>query len=195
MSALARRLMAVAVLAVLCLVAPKKYFDRVLSFASYTTKSRTISTRLQVQRGALGQLMDHPLLGVGYGNRYGIFDYYTKYPDKKHAVTPHNAYLQVASQTGLIGLAALGVFLWQLLRQTRRAVAFYHRTGQQQMVRLGYGLSISVMVFLFAGLAMDLFDKGMPQGWLMMGMCAGYACLASQEAENMRSESIEAEGN
>ncbi len=180
-------------IAIFCVAAPKKYTDRVLSFDSYTGKSRTISTRLQVQRGAMGQFMDHPLTGVGYGKRYGIFAHYPTYSDKKHAVTPHNAYIQVLSQTGLLGLIMLGLFLWRLLLQMWRAVSFYRRIEQHQMVRIGYGLGISVMVFLFAGLAMDLFDKGMPQGWLMIGMCAAYAYLAGQEAQKKRAESVETE--
>lgn len=163
---------------VLVLALPAKYVDRVLDPAAYTTRSASITTRMEVVEAAARQFLDHPLLGVGYGNRYGIFDYYTTYPDKKHAVTPHNAYVQVASQVGALGLAVLLLFFWKVHRHTGAAAGRFAEAGRPDLARVGRALDTSVLVFLVSGLALDLFDKGMPQAWLLLGLCAAYVRLS-----------------
>jgi O-antigen ligase len=163
-------------------LAPAKYLDRVFSSESYTTRSRSISTRLEMLEAAVGQFMDHPVLGVGYGNRYGIFRYYTTYPDKKHAITPHNAYVQMAAQVGFVGLSFLIVFLWKTHSHLRRAIRLFQYRGETDLQRLGNALYISFVVFLVEGFIADLFDKGLPQVWLLMGMIAAYIYLARESS-------------
>lgn len=168
----------VLVVALAFLLLPDKYAARVLDPAAYTTRSASISTRMNLVDAGARQFLDHPLLGVGYGNRYGIFEYYTTYPDKKHAATPHNAYVQVASQTGAIGLAILLAFFWKVHRHTRAAVRRFEAAQRPDLARIGLALDTSVLVFLLAGLALDLFDKGMPHAWFLVGMCAAYSLVA-----------------
>jgi hypothetical protein len=169
-------------LVVAFLLLPDKYVARVLDPAAYTRRSASISTRVELVDAAARQFLDHPLLGVGYGNRYGIFEYYTSWPDKKHAVTPHNAYVQVASQTGVIGLAILLAFFWKVHRRTLAAVRRFEETGRPELARIGQALDTSVVVFLVAGLALDLFDKGMPHAWFLVGMSAAY-CLVARDLD------------
>ncbi len=156
------------------ILAPKKYFERVLSPEIYTLKSRSISTRLEAQKGALKQFLAHPLFGEGFGNRYGIFKYYTTYPDKKHAVTPHNAYIHVAALTGIPGIALLLLFFYKILRNLQKTVKNLRDRGLESDATLAQALHVSILTFLLSGLALDLFDKGMPQAWLLIGMAAAF---------------------
>ncbi len=174
---------------VLAVAAPKSYRDRVLSGEAFSKKEVSIATRLEVLDAAARQYVDHPFLGVGYGNRYGIFDYYTSYPDKEHAVSPHNAYIQVASQTGAFGLSVLMLFFWMAHSRMRKSIAEFAELGRPDMARVGHGLNISVLVFLVSGFAMDLFDKGMPHAWLIIGMCGAYGVLSSEMGEARGGES------
>ena len=171
-------------------LAPEKYFDRVLSLESYTLKSRSLSTRLEAQKGALEQFLAHPLNGEGFGNRYGIFKYYTTYPDKKHAVTPHNAYLQIAALTGLPGLILLLLFFWKLHRHLVSASQVLKRRKKAQEAAIATALDISIIVFLVSGLALDLFDKGMPQAWLLIGLAAALIVNTSRISETRKSASV-----
>ena len=168
------------------LALPSKYKKRVFDPQSYTLKSNSITTRLEAQHAVFRQFLDHPILGVGYGNRYGIFDYYTTYSDKKHAVTPHNAYLQVAAQVGFIGLFLLCLFFLKVHSHTRKAIIFFRDQNDPDFARLGNALNISMLVFLFSGLALDLFDKGFPQIWLITGLCTAYICLAYDKINSMK---------
>jgi hypothetical protein len=50
------------------------------------------------------------------------------------------------------------------------------------MAQIGRALDISLLVFLFAGLALDLFDKGIAHAWMIIGT-GGAFVLLSREAE------------
>jgi hypothetical protein len=173
----------VATLLIFILTVPDKYIDRVLSTRAYTTQSSSVSIRIDLAKAAFAQFLDHPLLGVGYGNRYGIFDYFTSYRDKQHAVTPHNSFLQVAAQTGIIGLLILMTFFWKTHRALCKAAAIFAAKGQYDLARLGIALDISLLALLFSGLAIDLFDKGMAHAWLIIGTAGALALLAERPAK------------
>lgn len=177
-----RLLALAAALLILVIALPDKYIDRVLSTDAYSTRSASISIRMEVADAALQQFLDHPLLGVGYGNRYGIFDYFTTYRDKKHAVTPHNSYLQLAAQTGIVGLLLMMAFFWKTHRALCRASNRWHAARRHDLVRLGRGLHISILTLLLAGFALDLFDKGMAHAWLLIGMTGAFALNAEEAA-------------
>ena len=168
----------VAAMMIFIVAVPDKYVDRVLSTHAYTTQSSSVSIRLKLAKAAFAQFLDHPLLGVGYGNRYGIFDYFTTYRDKQHAVTPHNSFLQVAAQTGIIGLLILMAFFWKTHRALCKAAALFAAKGQRDLARLGIALDISLLALMFAGLALDLFDKGMAHAWLIIGTAGALTLLA-----------------
>lgn len=162
--------------------APKGYIERVLDPQIYTMKSRSIATRVAAQHAMSALFLDHPLFGIGYGNRFSIFDYYKTYPDKKHSVTPHQAYLQMATQTGIVGLSVLVIFFIQLHWHTRKSIMRFRVAGDMEMTKIGEALNISVLTFLFSGLALDLFDKGMAHAWLLIGMSGAYIVLSMERA-------------
>lgn len=170
-------------------LAPKKYFDRVLSAESYTLKSKSLSTRLEAQKGALQQFLAHPIMGEGFGNRYGIFKYFTTYPDKKHAVTPHNAYIHVAALTGIPGIVFICLFFWKLHRHLIKAAKLLRKKEKFNDASMATALDISILVFLLSGLALDLFDKGMPQAWLLTGLSAALIYNSSSKYTEIEGKS------
>lgn len=70
----------------------------------------SVTARFSFWKGAIKMALAHPLLGVGEGN-FGKF--FPKYQNEFYYYSrfPHNWYLQIAAETGLI---ALGCFLWFL---------------------------------------------------------------------------------
>lgn len=63
--------------------------------------------RLEFYRYSLKIVRDHPLLGVGVGGFAEAYAKQIKDPKMARSDNPHNEYLLVATQLGLIGLAAL----------------------------------------------------------------------------------------
>jgi|GEM_PF-611871 hypothetical protein len=87
----------------------------------------------------------HPLLGIGY-NGYSLFPYGTLHPEYEGAneigTHSHNIYLQIAAETGIIGLVLIGLFLFSLLRLLRKS----------EMTPLRLTLGSIFISFLFLGL-------------------------------------------
>ena len=98
-----------------------------LSFVTGTTMSRiresanlkitNIRFRLLCYKSTANILKDHPLTGTGTGTFYNVYPGY-RVPEMKEVFTfvetpryAHNDFLQIGSETGLVGLAA---FAWML---------------------------------------------------------------------------------
>ncbi len=171
---------------------PPRFIDRVLSVKSYTSQSHSYSVRMELFQAGWMQFKDHFLTGVGYGNRYDIFKYYAC-ADKKSAVTPHNAYIQVASQTGVFALALLLAFFFKVHRNLCRVIKTLQKNGQETFSRIGQALDISILTFLLCGLVLDLFDKGMPQAWLIISLSVAYSLQFEPKPAGFETNALETE--
>ncbi len=86
-------------------------------FAEILDSSKTFQereTRLVFWKVHWQMFLDHPVLGVGYGDRESTrMDYYKKegYTNSSRKYEAHNIYLQVLADSGLIGLAGLLCFM------------------------------------------------------------------------------------
>ena len=71
-------------------------------------KDRSLNDRLYMWDAAWREFLDHPLLGIGPGNSPVVDEHYKRpemhmFGNTKH---PHNSFLQLLSETGLVGFAA-----------------------------------------------------------------------------------------
>lgn len=107
------------------------------------TEERQSNPRLQIYDLAPAMVADRPLLGFGIGSfatwspRYGMRDTFAV--PFEHA---HNVALTIAVELGLLGLAALAAFFWQLVSMARRVI----RDRASPLHGIGVGL-----VAAFAG--------------------------------------------
>jgi O-antigen ligase len=122
--------------------------------------------------------LDHPLLGVGAGNYTSHFDEYAEevgslsreYEELGEQHYPHNLYLEIAAETGLLGLAAFGaavVACFAALRSARRAAL---ASGRREGAALARGFEIAVAGYL----ASSLFLHGhhVRYLWMVFGFAA-----------------------
>ena len=57
--------------------------------------------------------LEHPLIGVGYGNvRSGLGEYATEAGATQVGGEPHNLYLTIAADLGIVGLVLFLLFAW-----------------------------------------------------------------------------------
>jgi O-antigen ligase len=126
----------------------------------------SVKHRLLYWKAAAELVHEHPLMGVGLGNFSARFaETHASLPLKIGALTshrPHNALLQVAAETGLVGLACFVAYLaapFVSLLRRRDAAA-----------RLGAALAAAVFVHaaLHNVLLQDLF-------WLVAGVALALA--------------------
>lgn len=129
-----------------------------------TLGSENITLRLKLWSIAAHMALDHPLLGVGFGN----FDEYRTETIRSHQIivssepwaervqTADNTYLHLAAECGVIGLMAfLGVFaLFFML-----AVRLYRRYPQGAHRILILASAASAAAFLINGLTMTMYQS------------------------------------
>src|SRR5205823_2816893 len=98
---------------------PPEYQQRYLTVANYAQGDKLDDSnelRLRIWQAGGKMLLDHPVLGVGLGQFPTAFG--TKYSGIAHGgwMNPHNLLLQVACETGLIGLFFFGKFIWMIFK-------------------------------------------------------------------------------
>ncbi|OGA22904.1 MAG: hypothetical protein A3I02_05855 [Betaproteobacteria bacterium RIFCSPLOWO2_02_FULL_67_26] len=80
----------------------------------------SVTVRQEWYRYSLDIVLDHPLLGAGTGSFPRAYAERAKGANTPLTPNPHNEYLLIAVQTGLVGLALLLHLFWQQLRLSAR---------------------------------------------------------------------------
>lgn len=78
--------------------------------------------RAAIWKGTLRMIADHPLLGVGFGVHPIVYPRYDPSSGFKFVNAAHNDYLQLVSETGLVGGSAMMLFLFFLFRFSQRSL-------------------------------------------------------------------------
>ena len=118
---------------------------------------------------------ENPLLGTGVGDNIpalkNLLD--TRYPELKPSIYWyrhfHNQYAQVATETGLLGLAALAWIFWELLR------------GRYRRREIGAAAIVLATVYLVGFLGEPFFRKQIPL--IIFALFAGLISAARMDDE------------
>jgi putative inorganic carbon (HCO3(-)) transporter len=143
---------------------PGGYVDRLGSLAQAvpgvggegSSDEASLSSRLSAALAARDMALDNPVLGVGPGQfpiRYREYSLGLGVPNSERGVEPHNMYLEVAAETGYLGLLAWGALactaLWRLVRARRRLRAAGERFEADLVEDLGLALGGYLLSGLF----------------------------------------------
>ena len=143
-----------------------------------------IVERMAHWQAAWGMLLDHPLFGVGIGNYAAVYPAYALPQWDDPLGHAHNYYLNVAAETGLVGLTAYLILWVAAFWQGWRAVRV--TAGWQRGVAAGL-LGMLVALSIHNGFD-DLFVHGMH---VQVGIGLGaIAWLASSPARRRDAHAI-----
>ena len=146
-----------------------------------------VEQRLALMLAGLLMFLKHPIIGVGPGGFADNLDRFGAEITQLWDVqpTPHNAYVQMAAETGVIGLLAfvafLGLTLWALLREVRRSA---RETGRRNRLDLRRALLWSFATVCIAGLVVWPFAHGPGQLVMLVAAMAYVLPRDSIEAED-----------
>jgi len=123
----------------------------------------------------------NPLLGVGGGNYTVWFDHYAEqvgseargYDDPGEVHYPHNLLLEIAAETGIVGLIIFAAVVAVTLAHFRAANRALSEDGFKEAAAAAKALELAVIGYLIS----SLFLHGHFQRylWLMFGLAAAFA--------------------
>ena len=163
LAAFSRLMLATALAAVIVFSLQPKSETRLQEVDDFTSTSR-----LALWGTAGAMFLQHPVLGVGYGN------YRSLYNDYLPGVTPnqldsHNLYLQFLAETGIIGFAAFFFLIGSFVRVAVKLA----RNSDPYCRLLGMGLGGALAATLIHGLVDFLFNVSPQFGglfWLVLAL-------------------------
>jgi putative inorganic carbon (HCO3(-)) transporter len=151
------------------------HFDRLQGVDEFTQ-----DTRLAAWQAAVIMFLDHPLLGVGYGN-YRFLSANFVPGAEPGKVESHNLYLGSLAETGLIGFLAFFALLRAFLLLSLRSMR-----GQDGLSRIvAFGVCGAITATLIHGAVDYLFNISPQFGtlfWLVLGLGSCAMMRATSEA-------------
>lgn len=189
-------LVCVALACIIWMGMPQAYRDRYLTVEKYASGGQLDDSnqfRLQVWKAGWRMFLDHPILGVGAGQfptAYG-----TLYVGRQHVawMNPHDVFLQVACELGIVGLAVFTYFLVQIVGQIRHLPARLSNPSGE----LNYQVASACGAMFIALAAVSLVSHTLyrPYWYFLAGFAAAnnfnaWACATGEAATEENSSLI-----
>ncbi|MGY0559807.1 MULTISPECIES: O-antigen ligase family protein [unclassified Luteimonas] len=131
------------------------------------------ASRLEIWKGALAMLADHPA-GVGLGRFREHIGDYTVYP----GMDAHNGFVRALAECGPLALAMMLWLVWRLWQLARRARSAT-RDSNPASRALGVGLAVAVIAMVLGNLFGSPYFDGlvMHSFWILCGLMERYAVI------------------
>jgi O-antigen ligase len=158
---------------------PPQYQRRYLTVESYAEGGRLDASnelRLAIWKAGWRMFLDHPILGVGAGQfatAYGM-----EYSGGGHHawMQPHNLFLQVTCELGLVGLFMFSLFIWRIWQAIRKVLKSRGTPGIETNYQFALACNLMMLgIGLISSVSHTLYR---PYWYLLGGMAAAnYAIL------------------
>jgi O-antigen ligase len=143
-----------------------------------------ISLRGRLSENTVAWMMfsDHPILGVGLDNYPALYQQYSRQlglDPRLEPRDPHNLYLEIASQLGLVGLAVFGVLVWFMFRGLLQAHRDFRAGAMKDYAEMTAAFAIAMFGYLSAALFLhSAYDRYF---WLLFGIGLALPQVARHE--------------
>jgi O-antigen ligase len=139
--------------------------------------------RVTIQLAALHVIRDHPLIGVGPGEFFNTYSkQYANALDldfQQSRRRAHNLYLEIAADTGIVGLAAFLSILAVTMVQLRRLSRFWRRR-QPVYAELAQALFLSLVAYMASAVFLQLSYQR--YFWFLIGISNATIWILSRAA-------------
>jgi hypothetical protein len=137
------------------------------------TAGESLQVRLELLKAGIGVLRTHPFFGVGLDRFFLYLDQFAS-PQLKAMwygrLNPHNDFLRVAAEFGLIGFS---LFLWTLIGSVRRIAHVFSNGMDARLAGLLGGLIAFAMTMLISNPLMVRATSYL--FWIALGVATGEA--------------------
>lgn len=149
---------------ILLLFIPSTFFDRILTIKDVLPSSngelnvrqdKAIQGRASESLTAWAMFTQHPLTGVGLNNFPTLYQDYTKsigLAPSASQRSPHNLYLEVAAETGIIGLAVFLLMVGLAFRSILSARKKFQEARMDDYANMVTGFAIAFLGYMLAAI-------------------------------------------
>lgn len=145
------------------------------------TTDASIRGRTSVVKAGGAMLSDRPLFGIGYG---GFGDAYPEYARdlgielKSESREAHNLYVEIASETGIAGVAAFFVLVAGAAVSIGSARRRFRSLGRDDLDGIGYALGAALVGYLITSIFLHMaFARFV---WLLIGIAIALPNVAAR---------------
>jgi O-antigen ligase len=178
----------------LALLAPTHYGQRLAALTQVlgaaqgdVPEDSALRGRLSEVTSAAMMFADHPIVGVGYGNFEVYYHRYARtlaLDGRREERQAHSLYLEVAAETGIVGVLVFGGLLAYLIAGALQARALLAQQGRVRESHLVTGFAIALLAYLAGSVFLHL---SYPRYfWLLVGTAIGLRGIVIPAAEAQR---------
>jgi O-antigen ligase len=162
----------------LTFVLPNSFWKRAESIVpAIQRQQETFGTRVRLWRVALRMITDHPVVGIGPGNFVAAYPRYARGGEQLlQMLNPHNTYVGLAAENGLIGLSLFLAMIFIALLETRRGVRAGRAVARSDLEIQTIAAGVSLLAYLLSGLAGDA--QSMKSLWMFFGLAVATGRMA-----------------
>jgi O-antigen ligase len=166
---------------------PDTYLDRLstLTQVGSVEASTDVSIRSRTAEvgAAVEMFLDHPIAGIGYGTFEEHYGDYTRDLGIEQVARDreaHNLYLEIAAETGVVGLAAFGALVLAALVSLRRAHRRFSTAGHDGLAKVAYAITAAFIGYLVTSIFLHMdFARTI---WVLLGVALVLPRLEMPEA-------------
>jgi O-antigen ligase len=174
---------------------PENFIDRMATVTGLVSGQQdprseiSIRGRTSEMLSAVNMFLDHPILGVGAENYPSYYQQYARklgLDNRAEPRQPHNLYLQVAAETGILGILVFGAVLVYIYRSIRNSRAGFRELEDNNFRDLIGAFAAGVIGYLSA--AMFIHGAYPRYFWLLAGIAMSLPQVLKNEAASIQKE-------
>lgn len=171
-----------AAICILTFVLPDTFWTRAGTILpSIERQQDTFGMRVRLWEAGLRMVQDHPIFGIGPANFNMMVARYSRGAMATEQLDAHNAYVRVAAETGLPGLALFLGILASAAIATHRVVRAARAAGRLDLVLCGIMVETQMFVILCTGITMTVEAKKIL--WIVLGLGQAVVSMARRELQ------------
>lgn len=161
-------------LAIILLFSDATLVDRMTSI--FTKMDTSSEMRLAFWESTIAMILDHPLLGIGWGSYFMVYPNYDYYMQGEYIkiVHAHNMYLNFMAETGLLGFVSYMVYYFGIIFKAFQLQAKMLRKSNLVLKSLLLGIGLGFTALALNGLTdYVMFNTELSMlVWLFSGIVA-----------------------
>ena len=160
----------VALLVFILMLIPETLWDR-FSFVSSLRGETSARWRAKLLLNSIAYFVDNPAFGIGLGN---FVEESIRFVP--HHQVAHNMYLEMAAETGFLGLIALLGLIWVTIQYYKESEFLFKNRGEHHSALITEALRTGFYGFLFSALFLSLQQDVL--FWAQLGFAAAIRSIA-----------------